>query len=119
MAGKYKIVDAPELQPAVDYVTGSGVGPFIDTGRDITFGDRRLGRIYLSKSTVAEMAAELGITGGSATDEALQNAYVSGKLDGLRESLGGDLYRVVNTLERWLASLRTDLAPAPAAEDLG
>lgn len=117
--GRFEIVDHPTLQPAVDYVTSSGVGPFIDTGRDIKFGERNLGRIYLSKDTVAEMAREFGIAGNSlATEEALANAYITGKLDGLKETFGGDVVRVVDVLERWLAHLRPDLAsPAAAASD--
>lgn len=112
---RYKIVDAPTLQPAVDYVTGSGVGPFVDTGRDITFGERKLGRIYLSKSTVAEMAHELGLS--KTVDEgALHSAYAQGKLDGLMETLDGDILRVVNTLERWLDGVRTRLAEQATAE---
>lgn len=115
--GRFKVVTHPELQPGVDYVTSSGVGPFIDTGRDITFGERKLGRIYLSKDTVAEMARELNLMGNSqATEEALQSAYITGKLDGLRETFGGDIIRVVDTLERWLDLLRPGLAAAEAAE---
>lgn len=114
--GRFTVVDAPALQPAVDYITSSAVGPFIDTGRDIDFQGRKIGRIYLSADTVREMASELGIISGGAAEEALQNAYITGKLDGLRETIGGDLYRVVDTLDRWLAVLRPHLAAAEAAE---
>lgn len=115
--GRFNVVTAPTQQPGVDYVTGSGVGPFIDTGRDITFGERKLGRIYLSKDTIAEMAREFDLVGNShATEEALQSAYVTGKLDGLRETFGGDITRVVDVLERWLDLLRPALAAAEAAE---
>lgn len=105
---RYEITDAPTKQPAVDYVTGSGVGPFIDTGRDITFGERKLGRIYLSKSTVAEMAREFGII-ESASDEAIRGAYAQGKLDALRETLDGDIRHVVSVLDRWLDGVRPHL----------
>lgn len=115
--GRFNVVTHPELQPAVDYVTSSAVGPFIDTGRDIKFGDRKLGRIYLSKDTVAEMARELDlIDNGQASEEALQRAYNTGRLDQLKESLGGDIYRIVDVLERWLAFVRTGVESDTATE---
>lgn len=118
--GRFKVVQNADLAPGVDYVTSSSVGPFIDTGRDIKFGERNLGRLYLSKDTVAEMARELGVASNiQATEEALANAYISGKLDGLKETFGGDIVRVVDVLERWLAHLRSGgpgVAPGSTAE---
>lgn len=114
--GRYVVVEAPAHQPGVDYVTGTSEGPFIDTGRDITIGERKFGRIYLAESTIREMARELGMLGGLPSNEALATAYTKGKLDGLRETLGGDVHRIVDVLERWLASLRNDdLAAVQAA----
>ena len=111
MASPYKVVGTAGKAPGIDYVTGSAVGPFIDTGRDIQLPDgRRLGRIYLSKTTVAEMARELGLIGGSADSTALEAAYNKGKLDGLQEELSGDLYSVADTLRRWLAYVDSDVA---------
>ena len=107
---RFKTTDTPELQPGVDYVTGSATGPFIDTGKDILFGERVLGRIYLSKATVAELAREFGIIKDQATDEALQDAYFRGKLDGMKENVGGDLNAVVATLRSWLAYVDSDVA---------
>jgi len=103
MASRFTVTNAPERLPGVDYVTGTAVGPFIDTGRDIEGpGGRILGRIYLSKDTVAEMARELGIIKQNDDSIAIQAAYNKGKLDGLREELGGDLYSIVSVLRRWL-----------------
>lgn len=117
--GRFQVVEAPAMQPGVDYVTGTAQGPFIDTGRDITVGERRFGRIYLSKDTVREMAQEFGLLGPDTTQASRTASYHEGKLDGLREELGGDLYRVVNTLERWLDRERAHLASASSAEDHG
>lgn len=110
MTSPYKVVGIAEKAPGIDYVTGSAVGPFIDTGKDIQIGDRRFGRIYLSKSTVAEMARELGIVGGAAGNAAIEAAYNKGKLDALKEELSGDLYSVADTLRRWLAHVDSDVA---------
>lgn len=104
MTSRFTVVDAPTLAPGTDYVTGTAVGPFIDTGRDIRDqAGRNLGRLYLSKSTIAEMARELGLIGGHADSTAIEAAYNKGKLDGIQEELGGDLYSVTDTLRRWLA----------------
>ena len=111
MTSRFKVTKAPELAPGVDYVTGTGVGPFVDTGRDIRDqAGRNLGRLYLSKSTVEEMARELGILGGQTDSTAIEAAYSKGKLDGLQEELGGDLYSIADTLRRWLEHV------APAGE---
>jgi len=53
------MTDAPVLQPAVDFITKSPNGPFIDTGMDVTFEQR--GRIYLSVETIKEMAEVAGL----------------------------------------------------------
>jgi len=114
MSSHFKVVSAPELAPGVDYVTGSGVGPFIDTQRDIRDqAGRNLGRLYLSKDSVAEMAREFGLIGGHADDTAINAAYNKGKLDGLQEELGGDLYSIADTLRRWLEHV------APAGNSAG
>lgn len=115
MASRFTVTNAPERLPGVDYITGTAVGPFVDTGRDIEGpGGRNLGRIYLSKDTVAEMARELGIIKGHDENIAVQAAYNKGKLDGLKEELGGDIYSIADTLRRWLEHI----APAgdPAAD---
>lgn len=117
MTSRFKVVDAPTLQPAIDYVTGTGVGPFIDTGKDILGpGGRIMGRLYLSKDSVAEMARELGLVGGHADRSALDDAYHRGLLDGMKEDLGGDLYSVSTTLARWLSHISPDV-PADSGEE--
>lgn len=112
MASRFKVTNAPELAPGVDYVTGTGVGPFIDTGKDITdMAGRKIGRLYLSKDSVAEMARELGLITSHDDNIAIQTAYSKGGLDMLKEELGGDLYSVADTLRRWLEHV----APAGGA----
>lgn len=96
-----EIVEGPAEQPAVDYLTGSAVGPFIDTGvyaEDRQTG-RRYGRIYLSKDTVLSLAALLG---GVPTPQEERTEYARGFLDGVKENIGGDLVRTSDALRRWL-----------------
>lgn len=112
---RFTLVDgAPTRSPGVDYLTGTTVGPFIDTGKDVQLPDgRKLGRIYLAKSTVEELAREFGITNNDKVriDALVNEAYNRGKLDGLKEEIGGDLNDVVNVLRRWL----TYVDPASSA----
>lgn len=58
-ARRWALVDAPTLQPAVDFITKTPNGPFIDTGFNVTFENR--GRIYLSVETIKEMAEVAGL----------------------------------------------------------
>lgn len=58
-ARRWSITDAPTLQPAVDFITKSPNGPFIDTHFDVAFENR--GRVYLSVETIKEMAEVAGL----------------------------------------------------------
>lgn len=111
--GRHSVVEAPDLQPAYDYVSGNAVGPFIDTGKDIIGpGGRVMGRLYLSKDTVEEYARDLGLLGDRVTQGLLDEAYHRGKLDALKEELGGDVRHITSVLSRWIDHVRSDDAPA-------
>jgi hypothetical protein len=58
-ARRWSMVDAPTLQPAVDFVTKSPNGPFLDTGINVIPEMR--GRVYLSVDTIREMAEIAGL----------------------------------------------------------
>ena len=118
--GRHSVVEAPTLQPAHDYVSGNAVGPFIDTGKDIIGpGGRVMGRLYLSKDTVEEYARDLGLLGGQVTNALIDEAYYRGKLDAIKEEIGGDIHHVATVLSRWLDHLRADDAAAQGeAEDV-
>ena len=58
-AQRWVLTDAPTLQPAVDFITKTPNGPFIDTGLNVTFEQR--GRMYLSVETIKEMAKVAGL----------------------------------------------------------
>lgn len=118
--GRFSVTEAPALQPAFDYITGNAVGPFIDTNKDIIGpGGRVMGRLYLSKDTIEEMARELGLLGPALHQGLIDDAYHRGKLDALKEELGGDLYSVSASLGRWLDHIRPDVAPDPGEASNG
>lgn len=99
-ASRYSVTEYPTKAPAVDYITNSAVGPFVDTGRDVVINGRVFGRIYLSESTVREMAESLGIL-ETTTQKQIDDAYLRGKVAALKEGLGDELVRVADVLARW------------------
>jgi hypothetical protein len=102
----FHLTNAPTLQPAVDYLTRSSVGPFIDTGRDApAVSGRGKDRIYISLDTLRHMADVAGIL-DTPSNTALDEAYRRGVVDGIRAELGVDLARVVGVLDRWLPLIR-------------
>ena len=95
------VVDAPTEQPAVCYLTGSSVGPFVDTGlyaEDKVTG-RKFGRIYLCKDIVLALA---DLFGERPTPEGARAEYAKGFLDGVKSELGPDLARTADGLRRYL-----------------
>lgn len=106
--GDLKLVTHPEKHPAVDFITRSGAGPFVDTGVDVMMQPQPgmqfvSERVYLSVNTIRQLAQVAGIKseqGVSAEREA--QLIAQGKLEGLKEDLGGDLEHVARTLGQWL-----------------
>lgn len=110
-ARRWKLVKAPTLQPAVDFVTKSPNGPFIDTQFDVPFEVR--GRVYLSVETIKEMAEVAGLLDSKNANEknlhdiALFNEgyeaglkegqELNGKLDSIMRHLSGDVFSDVIT----------------------
>jgi len=106
--GDMQLVTHPQLAPAVDFITRSGVGPFVDTGVDILMRSQpgmpvSKERLYLSVATIKQLAELAGVSGDSGfTKEREQQLIAQGKLEGLREGLDGQLDDLGTTLRRWL-----------------
>ena len=65
MRGDMKVVTHPDKAPALDFLTRTSVGPFVDTGIDVTLRSRpgdplRTERVYLSEATIIQLAQLLG-----------------------------------------------------------
>lgn len=147
-SGRFKLVEAPVLLPANDFITKSTIGPFIDTGAPIrdTYDDatKRVignGRLYLSVSTIREMAEVAGLfdapdveaflDGLEArfTQDQLQDEYNRGYDAATKENLIGHLRDIAAELvaaaDRFDSSpdlLRPEVnanLPAPVAEGAG
>lgn len=117
--GDFQLVTHPDLAPAVDFLTRSGEGPFIDTGLDVLLRTQPGNpiikeRVYLAVSTIRQLAQMAGIVGEVADNSRDAALIARGKLEGLNEGLGDDLANVARTLDRWL-----DDARVSRARDLG
>jgi len=100
-AQRWTLTDAPTLQPAVDFITKTPNGPFIDTGLNVTFEQR--GRIYLSVETIKEMAEVAGLLESKNAQEKNlhdEENYNRGYERGLRDSeeLVGKLTSIISRM---------------------
>lgn len=100
-ARRWALVDAPTQMPAVDWITKSPNGPFIDTGIKVVPEMR--GHVYLSVETIKEMAEIAGLLESKNAKESNLydlEIYNRGYKDGLNEGveLLGKLTTVANRL---------------------
>lgn len=107
--GDFQLVTHPERAPAVDFLTRSAQGPFIDTGVDVILRTQPgnpviTERVYISVATIGHLAQLAGISGGVEDLNRDAHLIAQGKLEGLKEGLGDDLADVAHTLRRWLDS---------------
>lgn len=92
--GDFALVTHPELAPAVDFLTRTGEGPFVDTGLDVWVrpvpgGALIRERVYLSVHNIAQLADIAGsvqtASGRTLHEEKL---IAQGKVEALKEGLG-------------------------------
>lgn len=113
--GDYALVTHPDRQPAVDFLTRSVEGPFVDTGVDVILRSRpgeplRTERVYLSVATIRHLfeLAE-GISGSS--EQAVQTRaqlVAQGKIEALKEGLHDDISRLARDLHRIVSDAGLD-----------
>jgi hypothetical protein len=58
---RFFLTDAPAMSPGVCWITKTGVGPFIDTGVDLSLHVIDRGRMYISVDAIREMAQIAGL----------------------------------------------------------
>lgn len=95
--GDFKLVTHPDHQPAVDFLTRSGEGPFVDTGLDVQIRTRPgmpivVERVYLSTATIAQLARMVGVTRDAAEQQLHdQKLIAQGKLEAIKEGFSGHI----------------------------
>lgn len=102
--GDFVLVTHPDKHPAVDFITRSGVGPFIDTGVDVLLRGTpsqpfKQERVYLAVSTIRNFMQIAGID-GDATSNTVRDAELiaRGKIEGLVADYGNDVARLASAL---------------------
>lgn len=108
----FALVTHPEHQPAVDFITRSSEGPFVDTG---VFVEHRAmpgfpivrERVYLSVHTIKQLSGLVGLSANGTEIEAAK-LLAQGKVEYIKEDLGERV--------RDLAALLTDIADAAGIE---
>lgn len=129
-AGRFQLIPTAISAPGVDWITGDPNGPFIDTGHEVQFS--KFGRLYLSVSTVREMAEAAGLLNNETLSEGQITAhaaeYFRGYSDAVKENEVGKLSDIADHLGGIAAALdRTggvvlEVVPtvvAPDATDAG
>lgn len=103
--GDFRVVTNPEKAPAVDFITRSGEGPFVDTGVDVLLRSQpgmpvQTERVYLAKATIAQLAQLLDISGSASQHDPIRDRHLiaQGKLEAVKENLDGDVARVFGAL---------------------
>lgn len=61
MTSRFSLVQAPPQAPGHCYITKTAIGPFIDTGMDMSIHVVDRGRLYLSVDVIREMAQIAGL----------------------------------------------------------
>jgi len=135
MTGRFNLVQAPPKDPGHCWITRTTVGPFIDTGVDLSVGKIDRGRIYLSVDAVREMAQLAGLFDEKEpASVALRKKrwYDEGYNDAMKEISGDAVNRFIEHVSRTTAGaagdsavvesaghLSTAGAAIPASEDAG
>lgn len=108
--GDFKLVTHPEQAPAVDFLTRSGNGPFVDTGFDVMVrtvpgGPVVKEHVYLSVATIQQLAVIVGSVqteaGRTLHEESLIN---QGKVEAIREGLRERIVDLAADLSRIVAA---------------
>jgi len=85
---RFFLTDAPAMSPGVCWITKTGVGPFIDTGIDLSLHVVDRGRMYISVDVIREMAQLAGLfdeTAPVSVELRKKELYDQGYRDALEE----------------------------------
>jgi hypothetical protein len=85
---RFFLTDAPAMSPGVCWITKTGVGPFIDTGVDLSLHVVDRGRMYIAVDVIREMAQLAGLfdeTAPVSVELRKKELYDQGYRDALEE----------------------------------
>jgi hypothetical protein len=111
---RFFLTDAPAMSPGVCWITKSGVGPFIDTGIDLSMHVVDRGRMYISVDALREMAQIAGLfdeTAPVSVELRKKELYDLGYNDALKE-MNKDV--ISNFVERIVSNAANSAGAATA-----
>lgn len=103
MTSRFSLIQAPVKDPAVCWITRTSVGPFIDTGVDVSVGKIDRGRIYLSVDAIREMAQIAGLfdeNEPASVELKKRQWFEQGYNEAIKELSGDAINRFVEQLSR-------------------
>lgn len=103
MTSRFSLTNAPVKEPGVCWITKSGVGPFIDTGVDLSLHVIDRGRIYLSVDAIREMAQIAGLFDEKepvTVELKKKQWYDKGYNDAIKEMSGDAVNRFIEHVSR-------------------
>jgi len=98
MSSRFNLVQAPPKAPGHCWITKTSVGPFIDTGIDLSLKVIDRGRLYISVDALREMAQIAGLFEETEPKEAVlrkKRWYEEGYDDAIKELSNESLNRLV------------------------
>ena len=118
MTSRFSLVQAPPREPGHCWITKTSVGPFIDTGIDLSVKVIDRGRLYISVDALREMAQVAGLFDETEPKEVglrKKRWYEEGYNDAMKELTNESLNRLVDHLVNNPASVTDGAAVvAPA-----
>lgn len=111
---RFFLTDAPALAPGVCWITKTGVGPFVDTGIDLSKNVIDRGRMYISVDALREMAQVAGLfeeTAPVSVELRKKEFYDQGYNDALKE-INKDA--ISNFVERIVGDVASSVGAATA-----
>lgn len=103
MTSRFNLVQAPPRDPGHCWITKTAVGPFIDTGIDLSVKVIDRGRMYISVDALREMAQVAGLfeeTEPKTVGLRKKQWYEEGYNDAVKELSGGDVDRFIEHIVR-------------------
>jgi hypothetical protein len=103
MSSRFTIVEAPPKDPGHCWITKTSVGPFIDTGIDLSVAKIDRGRIYISFDALREMAQTAGLFDESppvSVELRKREWYEQGYNDAVKEFSGDAVNRFIEHVSR-------------------
>ena len=118
MTSRFSLVQAPPREPGHCWITKTSVGPFIDTGIDLSVKVIDRGRLYISVDALREMAQVAGLFEETEPKEVglrKKRWYEEGYNDAMKEISNGHIDRFIEHIVRSTTSAAggaTVVAPA-------